>query len=332
MTRLVQRLVWSVFVLWCVITGSFVVNFGLPGDPVRAIAGPQARPADLQAIREQMGLDQSLRVQYVLFLKRLVHTGPAHDAAADKAHRSCKTLGPLHFDLGMSYQQRRPVLTLLLEKLPATLLLAVAALLVQVSLGVATGTLAALHRGTFFDYGVIITVLLLISMPTFLLGIGLQYLFAYYLHWLPLDGDGKTFFEKLRHVALPAMTLGFFGAAYYTRIVRDEVLSQLNQDHVRTARAKGASLLRTTLVHVLRNVSLPLVTLVGLELGGLVGGAIVTEQLFRWPGLGRLSIDAVMERDGPVLMGTVLVASVAVVLANLLVDLSYSLLDPRTRR
>jgi peptide/nickel transport system permease protein len=173
--------------------------------------------------------------------------------------------------------------------------------------------------------------LLGVSAPTFLIGLGLQYVFAYRLRWLPFDGYGHGASERLTAVLLPALTLGLFGAAYYTRLVRDEVLGQLGQEYARTALAKGASRLRMLVVHVLRNTMLPLVTVVGLDLGALVGGAIVTEKLFRWPGLGQLSVDAVVERDGPVILGTVLVASSAVILANLLVDLSYALLDPRSR-
>ena len=170
------------------------------------------------------------------------------------------------------------------------------------------------------------------KVSTFLIGLGLQYVLAYRLGWLPLDGYGQTAGERLVAVVLPALTLGLFGAAYYTRLVRDEVLGQLPLDYVRTARAKGAGRWRVLVTHVLRNTLLPLVTVVGLDLGALLGGAIVTEKLFRWPGLGQLAVDAVVERDGPVLLGTVLLSSAAIVGANLLVDLSYALLDPRARR
>src|SRR5690606_31433681 len=148
---------------------------------------------------------------------------------------------------------------------------------------------------------------------------------------LPLDGFGRNWTEHLACVVLPALTLGIFGAAYYTRLVRDEMIGLLKQDYVRTARAKGAGEGRVILGHALRNALMPLVTVIGLDFGALVGGAIVTEKLFRWPGLGQLSIDAVFDRDGPVILGTVIVASTAIVVANILVDLSYALLDPRVR-
>jgi peptide/nickel transport system permease protein len=197
---------------------------------------------------------------------------------------------------------------------------------------VVVGSIAAMKRGSWMDRGLVAITLLGISAPTFLIAIGLQWLLAYRLRLLPFDGFGATFGERAVHVVLPALTLGIFGAAYYTRIVRDEVVVERGRDYVRTALAKGAAPATVLVKHVLRNVALPLVTLVGLDFGALIGGAIVTEKIFRWPGLGSLSVDAVISRDGPVVMGTVLVAATAVVTANMLVDASYALLDPRTRR
>lgn len=331
MRAFVRRLAAMIFVVWGVVSLTFVINYALPGDPARAIAGPQARPSDLKKIRDQLGLAKPLHQQYTLFLSRLLH--PSFVARDDKArHASCSTFGPLHVDLGMSYQKRQPVGKLLGERLPATLLLALAATFVQVAIGVSTGTLAALRRGTAVDTGIVTLTLVGISAPTFVIGIALQYVLAYQLRWLPLDGYGQTFAERLVHVALPALTLGLYGAAYYTRLVRDEVLTQEREDYVRTALAKGASRTRVLFVHVLRNALVPLVTVIGLDLGALVGGAIVTEKLFRWPGVGRLAIDAVAERDGPVILGTVLLGSIAVVVASLVVDASYGLLDPRGRK
>lgn len=329
--RLLRRLGSSLLVLWGVITLAFVINFALPGDAARIVAGPQARPADVARIRQKLGLDRPLLEQYGRYLRRLLHTGPRVIDPRDEAHGSCGGLGPIHVDLGLSYQQRKPVLALLASRLPASLLLAAAAMLVQLSIGVVAGTVAAVRKGTVLDHGLVALSLLGVSAPTFLTGLGLQYVFAYRLRWLPFDGYGHSASERLTAVLLPALTLGLFGAAYYTRLVRDEVLGQLGQEYARTALAKGASRLRMLVVHVLRNTMLPLVTVVGLDLGALVGGAIVTEKLFRWPGLGQLSVDAVVERDGPVILGTVLVASSAVILANLLVDFSYALLDPRSR-
>lgn len=332
LARALRRAGWTLFVLFAVVSLTFLVNHVLPGDPARVIAGPQARPADVARIRAQLGLDRPLVVQYAWFLKRLVHTGPADTGAKPPPeHASCSAFGPVHVDLGMSYQQRKPVARLVGEKLPATLMLATGAMLVQLSVGLVAGAIAARRRGTLLDNGMVTLTLIGISAPTFLSALLFQYVLAYRLRVLPFDGFGRTAFEHALHVILPSITLGVFGAAYYTRLVRDEVATQSSLAYVRTALAKGARPWTVLVKHVLRNVALPLVTVVGLDFGTLVGGAIVTEKIFRWPGLGSLSVDAVITRDGPVVMGTVIVASTAIVLANVLVDLSYAALDPRTR-
>lgn len=340
-SRMLRRFAWSLLVIWSVITLTFIIHFGLPGDPARAIVGPQARPAEVEKIRAQLGLDKPLLTQYGRFISRLVHLGPAQDnsgdpktvkSAQDKEHRSCTAMGRIHFDLGMSYQKRRPVLTLLLDRLPNTALLAVVAVYIQLLLGVVTGMIAALKHRTWVDMSVVSLTLLGVSAPTALLGVLLQYVLAYQWQVLPFDGAGKSFSERMVHILLPALTLGIYGAAYYTRLVRDEVLTQRTQDYVRTAIAKGASRWRVMVVHVLRNTLMPVVTAVGLDLGALLGGAIVTEKLFRWPGIGALSVDAVIDRDAPVVLGCVLVAAVSVVISSLLVDVSYVVLEPRARR
>jgi peptide/nickel transport system permease protein len=241
-------------------------------------------------------------------------------------------LGPLHVDLGRSYQQRRPVVTILAERFPRTFFLAICGSLVQVLFGVTAGILAAANKRTKIDLFAVSGSLLGVSAPTFVIGLFFQWLFAYRLHWLPLDGYGETTAEHLQSVILPALTLGVFGAAYYTRMVRDEMLGELAQDYVRTARAKGLSRSAVVLRHALRNALMPIVTIFGLELGALVGGAIVTEAMFRWPGLGALSVQALLDRDGPVIMGCVIVTSVAVVVSTIAVDFAYVLLDPRVRR
>lgn len=329
--RLLTRLGWSIFTIWAVVSLAFFINNALPDDPARAIAGPQARPADVARIRAQLGLDRPLSTQYAIFMTRLVHLSPSAAPQGDEAHASCANLGPLHVDLGLSYQKRKPVVALIAERMPRTLLLALAATLVQVLVGVTAGVVAAFRRNSALDFGAVSMTLLGISAPTFLIGILLQYLLAYKLRLLPLDGFGRSWGEHLASVVLPALTLGIFGAAYYTRLVRDEMIGLLKQDFVRTARAKGATEAVVVVKHALRNALMPLVTVIGLDFGALVGGAIVTEKLFRWPGLGQLSVDAVFDRDGPVIMGTVIVASAAIILANVLVDLSYALLDPRVR-
>jgi peptide/nickel transport system permease protein len=327
--RISTRVLWALFTIWAVVTLAFFINQTLPSDPARAVAGPQARPGDVARIRKELGLDRPVLTQYRIFLGRLVHVTTA-DASA-REHASCARFGALHVDLGTSYQMRKPVVGVIGERFPRTFFLALAAVLVQVLLGVSMGVVAAVKRQTAWDYGTVTLTLIGISAPTFLTGILLQYVFGYRLRWLPLDGYGRTLAEHAISIVLPALTLGIAGAAYYTRLVRDDMIDLLKQDFIRTARAKGVPPFGVVVKHALRNALLPLVTVVGLDLGTLVGGAIVTEKLFRWPGLGQLSVDSVFARDAPIILGTVIVASTAIVLSNLLVDVSYALLDPRVR-
>jgi len=326
-----KRLLWALFTIWAVVTLAFFINQALPSDPARAIAGPQARPADVARIRTQLGLDRPIIAQYGIFMARLVHLAPPADAGALREHASCAKLGAVHVDLGMSYQRRRPVVDEIAERFPRTFFLAIAAVFVQGAMGIALGVFAATKRNTIWDAGTVTLALVGISAPTFLTGILLQFIFGHRLRWLPLDGYGTTLAEHAVSIVLPALTLGIAGAAYYTRLVRDDMIELLKQDFVRTAQAKGVSPLAVVVRHALRNALLPLVTVMGLDLGTLVGGAVVTEKLFRWPGLGQLSVDAVFARDAPIILGTVIVASTAIVLSNLLVDVSYALLDPRVR-
>jgi peptide/nickel transport system permease protein len=238
----------------------------------------------------------------------------------------------VHLDLGTSYQMHMPVVRVLAERLPRTLWLALAALAVEVILGVSAGVIAAVKRNTLLDHGALAVALLGISAPTFFVGVLLQYLLGYHLRWLPLDGYGSTFGEHAVSLILPALTLGMAGAAYYTRLVRDDMIDILRQDYVRTARAKGVSAGAVVVRHALRNAVLPLITVIGLDFGGLLGGAVVIEKLFRWPGLGQLSVDSVFARDAPIILGAVIVSSAAVVTLSFVVDVSYTLLDPRIRR
>lgn len=308
MTRLLRRLGWSVVVVWAVVSIAFVVNNLVPGDPARMVAGPQARAADVARISQQLGLDRPAAVQYAIFWRRVAH-----------------------LDFGKSFQYRRPVTEVLAERIPRTFALAAAGIAVQLLLGVATGVLAAARKGSRLDRLVVGTSVIGISAPTFLIALLLQYVLAYRLGWLPYDGFGKTIGEHARSIVLPALTLGVYGAAYYTRLVRDEMIVLLAQDWVRAARAKGAGVARVVVVHALRNAMVPVVTAVGLDFGALMGGAIVTETVFRWPGLGELSVKALLNRDGPVILACVVVTSVAIVASNLLVDLAYRKLDPRIR-
>jgi peptide/nickel transport system permease protein len=325
------RFAWAIFVVWSVVTITFFVESVLPSDPARMVAGAQARPADVEKIRSQLGLDQPVWARYAIFMRRLVHLAP-RDNEDPKAHAGCVSLGFIHVDLGRSYEQRRPVATILGERLPRTVALALCAVFVQLAIGLFSGVIAALRKGRALDTTVVAASLLGVSAPTFVLGVILQFVFGHKLRWLPLDGFGASFADHAKSVVLPALTLGIFGASYYTRLIRDEMIVLMREDYVRTARAKGASTFRIVMVHALRNALMPLATVVALDLGALVGGAIVTESLFRWPGLGALSVTALVDRDGPVVMGTVIVTSCAIVIANLIADAAYFTLDPRVRK
>jgi peptide/nickel transport system permease protein len=335
MMRLARRLGQGVLVVWAVVSMAFVINHALPGDPARLVAGAQARPGDVARIREQLGLDRPPLVQYIRFWRRLAHVGPRRiDPDDDSAHGTCKvvlTLGDaaVHVDFGKSFQLSRPVASLVTERLPRTFALTVAGVLLQVLFGLATGVVAAVKRGSRLDRMLVGMSVIGISAPTFLIALLLQYLFAYKLRILPLDGFGRTLGDNARCLVLPAMTLGVYGAAYYTRLVRDEMIVFLRQDWVRTARAKGLAPWRVVTRHALRNAMVPVVTAIGIDFGALMGGAVVTETVFRWPGIGDLSVKATLNRDGPVLLACVVVTSIAVVASNLVADWLSARLDPR---
>ncbi len=330
--RAAARVAWAVLVLWAVVTIAFALNEIVPGDPARLVAGPQARAPEIARVRQELGLDRPVAARYALFMTKLVHLGAAAPAPDDPAHATCATFGPLHIDLGRSYASRRPVVAILGDRLPRSAILAGAAVVVQVVIGLVLGTLAATRRRSALDSASSIVTLIAASVPTFVVGLALQYVLAQRLRWLPLDGFGKTAAERAAALVLPALSLGLFGAAYATRLVRDEVAAALALDHVRTARAKGASEARVLIVHALRCALAPVVAMTGIDLGTLVGGAVVVETLFRWPGLGAVSVTALLDRDGPVILGTVLVTSTAVVVASAVVDLAVVWIDPRARQ
>jgi peptide/nickel transport system permease protein len=325
-----RRLLWALVVVLGVGTVAFFIERQLPGDPVHMLLGPQAPLKEVARVRRLHGLDAPLLLQYSYFWSRLLHRPGARDPAED--HLSCANpLLDLHVDLGVSYRYGKPVVKLIAERAPRSLELALAALLVQALLGLGLGVAAAARRGRALDQLAIGVTLVGVSAPIFVIGLALQYLVAHKLGWLPIDGYGATPAEQLRSVVLPALTLGIFGAAIYARLTRDEVSQALDQDYTRTALAKGASRARVLAVHALRNALVPIATLMALDLGALVGGAIVTEKLFRWPGMGAMVVDAMVNRDGPVIFGTVLFSALAIVVASILVDVLTLLLDPRLR-
>lgn len=322
----------SLLIVWGVTTASWFLTALLPGDPVQVVLGPNASPADVDRARALWGFDEPLPKRYVRFMARVVHTSAEPAGEASTEHATCASLGAgLHVDLGKSHIYNQPVTALIHKKLPASLRLALAAMVVQIAIGVGLGILAGMRAGSRIDEVLVAASAALSAAPTFVLGLVLQYLLAHRLGWVPLDGLGLTPEDEARALVLPALTLGIYGAAVLTRFVRAELASALAEPFVRTARAKGASVTRAAIVHALRTSLGPIAQLTVLELGALIGGAIVTERLFRWPGLGDMSVAAIQNRDAQALVGVTLVASVAMVAATAIADLVSIALDPRQR-
>ncbi|MES9831251.1 MAG: nickel ABC transporter permease [Candidatus Thiodiazotropha sp. DIVDIV] len=275
----------------------------VPGDPVDVMLGESARPADRAALRASLGLDQPITTQLTNYFSGLAQ-----------------------FDLGQSLHSRRAVSEMLAERIPATLELAFAALVCAMVLAIPLGIIAAVERGKAWDWGAMGFSMLGVSIPNFWLGPMLILCFSLWLGWTPVSGR-----EGLASLILPAVTLGTGFAAILARMVRSSLLEVLGEDFVRTARAKGLSELKVIWRHAMRNAWLPVATLAGLQLGALLGGAVVTEVVFDWPGIGSLMIEAIQKRDYPVVQGCVLFISLMYVLVNTLTDLLYGLIDPRIR-
>jgi peptide/nickel transport system permease protein len=307
MTFLARRLLAALAILWAVSTTTFIVTLKL-GDPVATILGPRASARDREQVRRYYGLDQPTYVQYARYLGRLAKG-----------------------DLGVSYRYRRPVSTLIGERFPRTLLLALLAISTEVIAGVALGALAAARRGTRTDQAIMAGAFLTMSLPTFISGKLFLLFFAYYLGLFPIGGYGVTALDHLYHAILPSLAISLLSAAAYARLARNELVEILQADYVRTARAKGVSEPVIVLRHALRNALLPIVTSLGLSFGALFTGAIVTEAIFAWPGVGRLAYESIAGLDVPVIMGCVLFGSFGIQLGTLLSDLAYALLDPRIR-
>ena len=284
---------------------SFILMQSLPGDPVLGMAGERANPETLARIRAELGQDRPLPVQYLGYLK-LLATG----------------------ELGRSYYTNRKISDDLLQKFPNTARLALAAMLFASVFGIGMGVFAASKRGTNWDR--IVTLLSVggISIPVFWLGLALMLLFAFYLRWLPPSGMGNG---SLLNIILPAATLGTFSLSYIVRVTRSTMLETLSQPYVAAARAKGLSESNVVFKHALKNALIPVVTLIGLDLGSYLNGAVLTETIFGWDGLGRYALDGILKRDYPVIMGVVLFGAMIFVTMNLLVDISYHFLDPRVR-
>lgn len=300
---LIRRLVGAVGVIFGVASITFVMVFLMPGDAARMYAGPRAPEETVERIREMWGLNDPLPVQYVRYLGRAIQG-----------------------DLGNSTRDGRPVLTAVFQRLLATLELALAGLAVELAIGLPLGILAAVRPGSWADQGATIIALIGVSIPQFAIGLVLLYVLGFLIPIFPLGGYGTPL-----HLALPAFVLGTGGAAFYSRVLRNSLLEVMGEDYIRTAHAKGMHPTAVLLKHTLRNALLPLITLAGLDLALLLGGVVVIEAVFGWPGVGLQAWNAIKNQDTPIIMGTVLFASVAVVFLNLLVDVLYVALDPRVR-
>ncbi len=281
----------------------FVLIHLVPGDPVEVMLGESAQPADKEALREALGLNQPVHLQLLDYLARLVR-----------------------LDLGTSIYSRRPILDILLERIPATIELGIAALWVATFLALPLGILAAMHRNTLLDFGAMGFALVGVSIPNFWMGPMLILVGALWLGWFPVSGR-----EGFMSLVLPALTLGTAMAAILSRMIRSALLEVITEEFIRTARAKGLTEWRVIFHHGLRNALLPVITLLGLQLGALLGGAVITETVFSWPGIGLLVVEAIQRRDYPVVQATVLFISLSYVLVNLLTDLLYAWIDPRVR-
>lgn len=283
------------------VTLVFFLIHMVPGDPVEVMLGETASSADKEELRRSLGLDQPVHIRYQTFLAGLL-TG----------------------DLGRSLHEQAGVADLIFARLPATLELALAALLVGASISFPLAIIAAAQRGTWRDRGALLFSLLGLSIPNFWLGPLLIILFSIYLGWLPVSGRAGA-----AHVVLPAITLGLGMAAILTRILRASLLRVRNEDYIRAARAKGVSENRVWLKHMLRNALLPVITIMSLQFGSLLAGAVITETIFSWPGIGRLTIQAIQTRDYPLVQGCVLAISLTYIFVNFLADILYRLADPR---
>ncbi len=312
-----SRLVKALAILIAIVVMNFFLVHAAPGDPAMVMAG-EAGAADekfVAQLRDQFGLNRPLHEQLATYVGKIAQG-----------------------DLGFSYRQQRPVWDILAERLPATLILTLTAFLLALAAGVALGTLAAITVGTWADSAITVVALLAYATPIYWIGLMLSLLFSIQLGWLPAFGyetigAGYTGFahaaDVAQHLVLPVITLGLFYMAGYARLTRASMLEVRGQDFVKTAKAKGLSNTRIVTRHVLRNAILPVITVAGIQAGQLVGGSILIETVFAWPGIGRLAFEAVLQRDYQVLLGIFLVTSVMVILFNILTDILYGLVDPR---
>ncbi|TIX68715.1 MAG: ABC transporter permease [Mesorhizobium sp.] len=298
-----RRVIQSVLILLGVSLITFALLYLLPADPVRQIAGRSATPETVENIRRQLGLDQPFVIQYWHYLTSL-----------------------LSGDLGRSYIQRSEVTELIVSRLPASLLLMVGAILCELAIGLTMGLLAAVRRGTATDQTLMVASFVGVSAPQFVVGLLLLYIFAVRLGWFPIGGYGTW-----RHLVLPSLTMGILGAGWYARMMRSSMIDVLRQDYMRTARAKGLARGAIIFRHALPNAILPVIAMIGIDIGIFMGGIVVVESVFGWPGIGKLMIDSIIQRDFAVVQSTILVTATAIFILNIAIDLLYAVLDPRIR-
>lgn len=308
-TTILRRLIGLVPTMIGVSLLTFLMIRLTPGDPVRLMLGPEATPETMAKLRKELHMDRPIPVQYAIYMKNA-----------------------LQGDLGRSITSKRPVTEEIASRMPATIELAGTAMLFAIFVGLVVGILSAVYPRTWLDSISRIGVFVFLAMPSFWLGLELIILFGRKLHWFPPAGRGIPWTPSmLMHLTLPALTLGVGIGAFLSRILRSSLLQSLGQDFVRTARAKGLEPHRVILKHALKNAMIPFVTVTGLSTGALLGGSVIVETVFNWPGVGKLLVDSIKERDFPVTMGCVLILAIVFVLINLIVDLLYSILDPRIR-
>jgi len=300
---IVKRLIQSVFILLGVSFITFALLYLFPADPVRQIAGRSATPETVANIRAQLGLDKPFIIQYARYFGNLVQG-----------------------DLGRSYLQKTEVSALISSRLPASLLLMLGAIVCELILGITMGVVAALRRGTATDNSLMMASFIGVSAPQFVVGLLMLYVFAVQLRWFPIGGYG-TF----AHLVLPSITLGILGSGWYSRMMRSSMIDVLRQDFIRTARAKGLGRMRVLMRHALPNAILPIIAMIGIDVGIFMGGIVVVESVFGWPGIGQLAWQAIQRVDIPIIMGVTLVSACAIVIGNLVADIASLFADPRIK-
>jgi peptide/nickel transport system permease protein len=304
-THIARRLLYAIPVVWGVVTAVFILMAVVPGDPARLMAGQRGDPATIARIRHDLGLDLPITQQYTKYIKEL-----------------------LRGDLGMSYRNNERVASAIKTRFTATMRLTLWAMLISVARGLTLGIISAAKQYAIFDYAAMFIAILGVSAPVFWVGLLLLLVFAYGLGWVPGVGAGDG---SWRYLVLPAVTLGVRPAALLARLTRSCMLEVLNQDYTRTARAKGVSERMVVLKHALKNAMIPVITIIGTQISDLLSGAVLTESIFAWPGVGRLAVEALVNRDFPMIRGAVIVLALTFLVANLIVDISYGFFDPRIR-